>query len=227
MYSNALQYSLREFLAPLVGAKLEEIVLVPNVMAAINDVLRNFDWQKGDVIIQGWGSSCCVPNTSLIGSVIATTTYENVLKGIQYLADRPENIRPHVETIELEFPTTHAHVLDTFRARLKEIKAAHTARGTQFTHIPSGERQPEHDAGNRIVAVIDAISSNPGVRMPWKEMVRICREEGVWSVVDAAHSLGQEPDIDLSEARPDFWVSNCHKWLYAKRGCAVLYVPGE
>ncbi|KAM5530993.1 hypothetical protein V8D89_015320 [Ganoderma adspersum] len=199
----------RELLAPLVGAELEEIVLVPNVMAAINDVLRNFDWQKGDVIIK------------------ATTTYENVLKGIHYLADRPEHIRPHVETIELEFPTTHAQILDTFRARAKEIKAAHAARGTQFTHIPSGERQPQHDGGNRMVAVIDAISSNPGVRMPWKEMVRICREEGIWSVVDAAHSLGQEPDIDLSEARPDFWVSNCHKWLYAKRGCAVLYVPKE
>lgn len=40
-------------LAPLVGADHDELVLVPNVMAAINDVLRNFDWQKGDVIIKG------------------------------------------------------------------------------------------------------------------------------------------------------------------------------
>ncbi|PIL35672.1 hypothetical protein GSI_02402 [Ganoderma sinense ZZ0214-1] len=199
----------REFLAPLVGAELDEIVLVPNVMAAINDVLRNFDWQKGDVIIK------------------ATTTYENVLKGIQYLADRPEHVRPHVETIELTFPTTHSHILDTFRARVKEIKALHAARGSQFTHVPSVRRSPERDSGNKVVAVIDAISSNPGVRMPWKEMVRICREEGAWSLVDAAHSLGQELDIDLSEARPDFWVSNCHKWLYAKRGCAILYVPKQ
>lgn len=30
-------------------------------------------------------------------------------------------------------------------------------------------------------------------------------------------------NIDLSAVQPDFWVSNCHKWLYAKRGCAVLY----
>ena len=94
--------------------------------------------------------------------------------------------------------------------------------------------------------MIDSISSTPGVHMPWKEMVRICREEGVWSVIDGAHSIGQELDINLSKANPDFWVSvgldicsysdpfrlltififqNCHKWLYVKRACAVLYVP--
>ena len=117
-------------------------------------------------------------------------------------------------------------MLDTFRSRVKEIKAAHTASGTRFTHVPGGAPPSrEEESGNRIVAIVDAVSSNPGVRMPWKQMVQICREEGVWSVVDAAHSLGQEPDIDLHAARPDFWVSNCHKWLYAKRGCAALYVP--
>lgn len=32
-------------------------------------------------------------------------------------------------------------------------------------------------------------------------------EVEVWSVIDGAHSLGQEQCIDLSEAKPDFWVS--------------------
>lgn len=40
-------------------------------------------------------------------------------------------------------------------------------------------------------------------------MVAICREAGVISLVDGAHSIGQELDINLSEARPDFWVSVC------------------
>jgi hercynylcysteine S-oxide lyase len=57
------------------------------------------------------------------------------------------------------------------------------------------------------VAVIDSIVSNPGVLLPWKEMVQLCREEGVWSVIDAAHSIGQEVDLDLGKVKPDFWVS--------------------
>jgi len=60
--------------------------------------------------------------------------------------------------------------------------------------------------------------------MPWKAMVKICNAEGVTSIVDAAHSLGQEKILNLSETQPDFWVGNCSKWLYAKRGSGVLYV---
>ncbi|KAH6880988.1 pyridoxal phosphate-dependent transferase [Coprinopsis sp. MPI-PUGE-AT-0042] len=57
------------------------------------------------------------------------------------------------------------------------------------------------------------------------EMVKICKEEGVWSVVDAAHSIGQEPGIDMKAASPDFWISNLHKWLMCKRSVAVLLHP--
>lgn len=38
-------------------------------------------------------------------------------------------------------------------------------------------------------------------------MVALCRERGVLTVIDAAHSIGQEPNINLSDADPDFWAS--------------------
>lgn len=57
------------------------------------------------------------------------------------------------------------------------------------------------------MAVIDSIASNPGVLLPWKEMVKICREEGVWSVIDAAHSIGQEVGLDVGASGCDFWIS--------------------
>jgi hypothetical protein len=51
-------------------------------------------------------------------------------------------------------------------------------------------------------------------------MVKLCNAEStadkrILSVVDAAHSIGQEVDIKLDEAAPDFWVSVSRSLLVA------------
>jgi selenocysteine lyase/cysteine desulfurase len=68
-------------------------------------------------------------------------------------------------------------------------------------------RRLPRKTGQRVVAIIDSIISNPGILLPWKEMVQVCKEEGVMSVIDAAHSIGQELNLDLNKADPDFWIS--------------------
>lgn len=78
-------------------------------------------------------------------------------------------------------------IISAFHTRIKELKKKHSDR--QFNILPD---QKELNSGNRFVAVIDSISSMPGVLLPWKELVKVCQEEGVWTIIDAAHSIGQE-----------------------------------
>ncbi|KAH9846762.1 PLP-dependent transferase [Lenzites betulinus] len=197
----------RESIAKIIGADTDEVVFAPNATHAINTVLRNFEWREGDLLVG------------------ATTLYGGVANTLRYLADRSEHPRPELHTVEYIFPLTHPEILDTFRTRLREIKAAAAVEFTDVPPLSPGYGAGSSGRGNKIVVVLDSITATPGVLMPWQEMVTVCREEGAWALVDAAHSIGQEPDIDLSSAKPDFWISDCHKWLYAKRGCAVLYVP--
>nr|GAT59526.1 PLP-dependent transferase [Mycena chlorophos] len=134
--------------------------------------------------------------------VAFSTTYYTVLSTAQYISDFAPN--PTMSKIALELPTTRAAVLSQFR-----------------THLQSLPRKP----GQQVIAIIDGMASVPGLWLPWQELVAICKEFSVLSLVDAAHLIGQETNLRLNEVDPDFWVSNCHKWLYAKRSAAVLYVP--
>lgn len=123
----------------------------------------------------------------------ASTTYGAVANTIQYLADRSEAPRPTALKIDYNFPLTHAQILDIFRTKLREFKQQHA--NTQFTDVPPlspGYTEDPAARRNKIVAVLDSITANPGALMPWQEMVRVAREEGVWTVIDAAHSIGQE-----------------------------------
>ncbi|KAL6968723.1 L-cysteine desulfidase [Sarracenia purpurea var. burkii] len=73
------------------------------------------------------------------------------------------------------------------------------------------------------LAIIDHITSMPSIIIPVRELVRICREEGVDRVfVDAAHALGSV-HVDVKEIGADFYVSNLHKWFFCPPSVAFLY----
>lgn len=105
------------------------------------------------------------------------------------------------------------------------------------------------------LAVIDAISSMPGVRVPFERIIKLLREHQILSLIDGAHAIGKQCclrcisaklmmlttftsflsqffcfhigqiPLNLRETDPDFFLSNCHKWLYTVRGSSILYVP--
>ncbi|KAF9524391.1 pyridoxal phosphate-dependent transferase [Crepidotus variabilis] len=174
----------RQRLADFLKVKLDEVVLVTNASTGLNTVIRNFQWETGDLIFT------------------FTTTYPSILNTAQVMADTPPH-PTHIVT-PLIFPTTK----DAIVTLIEQVFDANPAP-------PKKKR----------VAIIDTLISDPGVLLPWKEIVQLCKQRNIWSIVDAAHSIGQETGLDLTSAAPDFWVSNCHKWLSAKRAVAVLYVP--
>ena len=117
-----------------------------------------------------------------------STVYGAVEKTLEYLKEMTP-----VDTVavEIEYPLSDDDLVEKFRSAIKAAKAAR----------------------KRVrLAVVDTISSMPGVLQPWERLVNVCREEGVLSLIDGAHSVGQIP-LNLSRAQPDFFVSNLHKWV--------------
>ncbi|KIK61027.1 hypothetical protein GYMLUDRAFT_167026 [Collybiopsis luxurians FD-317 M1] len=135
----------------------------------------------------------------------SNTTYGTVYKTVQYIHDTIPGVR--ISEFQMLFPTTRHTLVNEWRSFIAGVKK----------HAPHGKK---------IVAVIDSIVANPGVALPWKEMVKICKDAGIWTVVDGAHSVGQEP-LQLAASGADFFVSSTHKWLGAKRGSAFLWMSNN
>lgn len=76
------------------------------------------------------------------------------------------------------------------------------------------------------IIYISHITSSTAMRMPVAQICRRAREEGLLSVVDAAHAPGQIP-VDLRQLGADIVIGNCHKWMLAPKGSAFLYVRRE
>lgn len=134
--------------------------------------------------------------------VTFSTAYEACAKAADFLVDFTGGALSHRQ-IELTYPLEDDEIIQKFRDTVKAVEVE----------------------GRRVrISMFDLVSSRPGVLFPWKQMVKVCKELGILGLVDGAQGIGMVP-IDISAVDPDFFVSNCHKWLFAPRGCAVFYVP--
>ncbi|KAK4482640.1 hypothetical protein RD792_009804 [Penstemon davidsonii] len=132
--------------------------------------------------------------------VMLHCAFQAVKKSIEAYVTRAGG---HVITVHLPFPvSSNEEIVAEFRKGLASAKAN----------------------GKKVrLAIIDHITSMPCVVIPARELVKICREEGVERVfVDAAHAIGSV-HVDVKEIGADFYVSNLHKWFFCPPSVAFLY----
>ncbi|KAI0114369.1 pyridoxal phosphate-dependent transferase [Nemania sp. FL0031] len=131
-----------------------------------------------------------------------STVYGGCAKIIDYIVDTSLG-KVSSRPINISYPCEDEDIVQAFHATLESITRA-------------GKRAK--------VCLFDVVSSLPGVYFPFEAITKACRDAGVLSLVDGAQGVGMV-NIDLQKIDPDFFVSNCHKWLFVPRGCAVFYVP--
>ncbi|KAI0169036.1 aminotransferase family protein-like protein [Hypoxylon sp. FL1284] len=130
-----------------------------------------------------------------------STVYDACKKTIQSL-EETTGVRGHC--IELVYPVEDDEILDRFRTAILEVQSQ--GRSVKL-------------------AMFDTILTFPGVSFPWESLVPVCKEFGIYSCIDGAHGIGHIDLRHLTQVSPDFFISNCYKWLMVPRGCAVLHVP--
>jgi len=71
-------------------------------------------------------------------------------------------------------------------------------------------------------AVIDHITSPTGIIFPIEQLIAVCKKHGIAVLIDGAHAPGMV-ELQLEKLGADWYTGNCHKWLFAPKGCAFLW----
>jgi isopenicillin-N epimerase len=80
-------------------------------------------------------------------------------------------------------------------------------------------------SGRTRLLVLDHIASPTGLVFPVEQLARLARlarARGARVLVDGAHAPGQIA-LDIPALGVDWYVGNCHKWLFAPRPCGFLW----
>ena len=112
---------------------------------------------------------------------------------------------------------------DRFGVRNHRIRVPFPLQGTQDVLQAVRDQWPQERVR---LAIFDHITSATGLVWPVAQLTELAHEHGAQVLIDGAHAPGQVP-LDLGSLGADYWVGNCHKWLFAPKGCAVLSVARE
>ncbi len=76
--------------------------------------------------------------------------------------------------------------------------------------------------GTRLL-VIDHVTSPTAIVFPVAEIISACASRNVDVLIDGAHAPGML-DLKIAKLAPAYYSGNLHKWAFAPKGCAFVWV---
>ncbi len=156
---------------------------------------------------------------SLVGAdpheVAITTNVSIALSTIASCVDFSK--RRKVVLSELDFPTD-GHVWLAQRTRGAEVVFLSSPDGLTVPLEAYAEAIDEDTA----VVMVNRVLYRSSALVDAKEVCRMAREAGAWSVVDDFHGAGIVP-VDVHDLGCDFYTTGVLKWLCGGPGLAFLY----
>jgi kynureninase len=119
---------------------------------------------------------------------------------------------------ELEFPTD-GHVALAHRKRGAEVVFLKSKDGLT---VPLEAYRDAIDEDTALV-IVNRVLYRTSALLDAKEICRMARQAGAWSVVDDFHGAGIIP-VDVHDMGCDFYTTGVLKWLCGGPGLAFLYV---
>ena len=135
--------------------------------------------------------------------VTFNTAYGSVKKMLSNI--HQSNTTIHIDYIDIEFPLTDSIVIvQLFQQYLSQHEQSNTLHTVRY-------------------AIFDHISSNTAFIYPIMQLIQLCHQYNIITIIDGAHACMQLK-LNLVELDADIYVSNNHKWLCNTKGNGFLYV---
>ena len=141
---------------------------------------------------------------------------------LRSIITKPERIL----MFDIAYPMVHgtlAYLKDVFKIDIVKITLNNEIINSDDLILEIVEETIKNSKEPIKLAIIDHISSIPSVIFPVKRLTELLKKYNIMVLIDGAHAIGQI-SIDLNDIDPDFYVSNFHKWFFAPKQSAFLYV---